>query len=149
MTDTLNFIKASKKGDYKSIYEHNLDVFSDSPDFEWTFEDIKKEVQDGWELFSVMSGQIIIAALFFRQDDDCLLTKNTALKMDFQGAGHSHRIKEFFEKEARERGLGRIYHYCGIDNFRMYSLNESHGYRKTDRKLGPGGTVVEWMKLLK
>ena len=42
-----------------------------------------------------------------------------------------------------------IINFCGIDNFRMYSLNESHGYQKTGRKLGDNGQVVEWKKLVK
>ena len=74
------------------------------------------------------------------------MTKNTSLKMNYQGSGYSHKIKEFFEKVARERKLKKIVHYCGIDNFRMYSLNESHGYKKTPHKLGTNGRVVEWIK---
>jgi hypothetical protein len=31
----------------------------------------------------------------------------------------------------------------------MYSLNESHGYKKLDRKKGKDGEVVEWKKELK
>ncbi len=146
---TLTFKKAKSEKDIKSIHDYNIDAFSDSPDFKWTFEEIKKEVADGWELNSLMDEGEVVAAVFYKVETDSLLTKNTAIKIDHQGAGLSHAIKEFFEKVAREKKLKRIYHYCRIDNFRMYSLNESHQYKKTPRKLGPDGLVVEWMKALK
>ena len=145
----LTFKKAKSEKDIKSIHDYNIDAFSDSPDFKWTFEEIKKEVADGWELNSLMDEGEVVAAVFYKVETDSLLTKNTAIKIDHQGAGLSHAIKEFFEKVAREKKLKRIYHYCRIDNFRMYSLNESHQYKKTPRKLGPDGLVVEWMKTLK
>ena len=146
---TLTFKKAKSEKDIKSIHDYNIDAFSDSPDFKWTFEEIKKEVADGWELNSLMDEGEVVAAVFYKVEIDSLLTKNTAIKIDHQGAGLSHAIKEFFEKVAREKKLKRIFHYCRIDNFRMYSLNESHQYKKTPRKLGPDGLVVEWMKSLK
>ena len=145
----LTFVKAGKTKDYKKIYEHSLGAFSETPDFEWTFEDIKNEVSDGWELFSVNSGKNIVAAIFYKIDKKRLLTKNTALKMNFQGSGYSHRIKEYFEEVAKDKKAEAIVHYCGIDNFRAYSLNESHGYEKTSRKLGDKGQVVEWVKPLR
>jgi hypothetical protein len=145
----LTFKKAKTEKDIRSIHDYNIDAFSDSPDFKWTFEEIKKEVADGWELFSLVSDAEVVAAVFFKIETDSLLTKNTAIKIDHQGAGLSHAIKEFFEKVARENKLKKIYHYCRIDNFRMYSLNESHQYKKTPRKLGPEGLVVEWVKTLK
>lgn len=145
----LNFKKAKSEKDIKAIYDYNIDAFSDSPDFKWTLEEIKNEVEEGWELYSLTNEGEIVAAVFFKVEGDALLTKNTAIKIDHQGAGLSHSIKEFFEKVAREKKLKRIFHYCRIDNFRMYSLNESHQYKKTPKKLGPEGLVVEWMKTLK
>jgi len=144
----LNFKKAKTEKDVQSIYDYNIDAFSDSPDFKWSMDEIKKEVSEGWELYSLMHENEIVAAVFYKIEDDSLLTKNTAIKIDHQGAGLSHSIKEFFEKVAREKKLKRIYHYCRIDNFRMYSLNESHQYKKTPRKIGPDGLVVEWVKTL-
>ena len=145
----LNFKKAKTEKDIQSIYDYNIDAFSDSPDFKWTLEEIKKEVGEGWELYSLMHESEIVAAAFYKIEDDSLLTKNTAIKIDHQGAGLSHAIKDFYEKVAREKKLKRIFHYCRIDNFRMYSLNESHQYKKTPRKLGPDGLVVEWVKTIK
>ena len=69
------------------------------------------------------------------------------LKINHQGAGYNHLIKEFFERKAKELGVGSIKHYCRIDNFRMYSLNESHGYAKTANTI-EDGQIVEWEKLL-
>ncbi|MCO4794835.1 MAG: hypothetical protein KC493_14040 [Bacteriovoracaceae bacterium] len=141
----LTFEKAGKESEYKAIYDHNLDAFTDTPDFKWNLSEIKKEVKDGWKLFSVRAGSDIISAVFIKKDKDALLSKNTAIKMSYQGSGFSHQIKEFIEKTAIELKVNSIYHYCRIDNFRMYSLNESHGYKKTATKLDDG-QIVEWKK---
>ena len=148
----LVFERADKTEDFENIYGHNLDIFSESPDFEWTYDDIRREVEeDGWELYSVRCKEDIIAALFFKVDKSQLLTKNTALKMNFQGSGYSHRIKEFFESVAHKHRIGSIVHYCRIDDFRAYSLNESHGYRRMGvdgGQLEGGKQVVAWIKHL-
>ena len=93
----VNFKKAKTEKDIKSILDYNIDAFSDSPDFKWTFEEVKKEVAEGWELFSLMLEGEVIAAVFYKIEDDSLLTKNTAIKINYQGSGFSHTIKEFFE----------------------------------------------------
>lgn len=142
----LKFQKAKSNKDIQNICDYNIDAFSDSPDFNWNMDEIQNEVAEGWELYSVMVDDEIIAALFFKTDKDTLYTKNTAVKVSYQGSGFSHKIKEYFEKVGRDKGLKHIIHYCRIDNFRMYSLNESHGYRKTPNKFGPDGQVVEWIK---
>ncbi|MCK5884817.1 MAG: hypothetical protein KAG61_14095 [Bacteriovoracaceae bacterium] len=142
----LKFVKASKEQDFKNIFDYNIDAFSDSPDFKWTLDEIKHEVKEGWQLFAAYLNSEIIAACFLRVDNKKLLTKNTAIKMTSQGSGYSHQIKEFFEEQAKELKTAQVIHYCRIDNFRMYSLNESHGYKKTDRKLGERGLIVEWVK---
>lgn len=142
----LTFKKAKTEEDINDVYEHNIDAFSDSPDFKWTIDEIRNEVADGWELYSLILDGEIVAAAFYKIENDSLLTKNTAIKTDHQGAGLSHTIKEFFEKVARDNKLKQIFHYCRIDNFRMYSLNESHSYKKTPNKSGEDGLVVEWVK---
>ena len=147
----LGFKKVEKLQDFKSIHEYTIDAFSDT-DFSWTLEEIQKEVEQGWELWSAISEeQEIIAALFFRVEGDSLLTKNSGLKIHHQGQGYSHEIKDYFEKIARERSLARIIHYCRIDNFRAYSLNEGHEYIKVASMGTPGEEeqVVEWIKILK
>jgi len=144
----LKFNKAASKQEIIDIFEHNIDAFTDTPDFNWTLDEIQLEVKDDWELYSVTTRDEIIAALFLKEQQDTLLSKNTAIKINFQGSGFSHQIKEFFEKEAKKRKLKKILHYCRIDNFRMYSLNESHEYSKTKNTLGDG-QIIEWEKKLK
>ena len=144
----LEFHPAVKEKEIQAIYDHNIDAFSDSPDFKWNLEEIKNEIKGGWELYSVSHDEEIVAALFVSIVDGKLYTKNTGLKIHHQGSGFSHEIKEFYENLAREKKLGRIIHYCRIDNFRMYSLNESHGYRKAENPIDEDGLVVEWTKFL-
>jgi hypothetical protein len=145
----LDFFPAEKAKDIKKIYDYTIDAFSDTPDFRWNLEEIKKEVAEGWSLCGVHnSDKEIVAAVFYRLDKKALLTKNSGLKIDHQGSGFSHEIKEFFENTAKELKASSILHYCRIDNFRMYSLNESHGYHKTDTKIDDG-QIVEWKKTLK
>ncbi|WP_372653739.1 hypothetical protein [Halobacteriovorax sp.] len=146
---SLDFVKANNSKDIKMIYDYNLDAFSDSPGFNWNFDEIKKEVKDGWNLYGVEESGEIIAALFYKIKENTLYSKNTSIKLSHQGSGFSHKIKDFFEKEAKEQKVKQIIHYCSIDNFRMYSLNESHGYVKTDKRLGEKGQVVEWVKQIK
>ena len=146
MNDNLNFISISKDDEVKKVYDFDMEAFSDSPDFKWTFDDIKNEVKDGWNLFSVNMNSDIIAAVFVKKDSGVLHCKNTSIKMQYQGSGFSHRIMDFFESKAKELKAKEIVHYCAIDNFRQYSLNESHGYVKSPRRLGRSGHTTEWIK---
>lgn len=148
-SETLHFTQVTKSDEIKKVFDYNLDAFSDSPDFKWTLDDIKKEVKDGWNLFSVDLNGEIISAAFFRLEGEVLHCKNTSIKMQFQGSGFSHRIMEFFEGKAKNLKSKSIIHYCAIDNFRQYALNESHGYVKTSRKLGKNGHTTEWVKMLR
>ena len=141
----LIFRKASKDKDVKDICEYTLDAFSESPDFNWTPSGIKREIKNGWNLYGVYSGDEVIATAFVKIKSTDLLTKNTAIKITAQGSGFSHEIKDFFEKMAKKEGSKRIYHYCSIDNFRMYALNERHNYKKTDANLNKG-KLIEWVK---
>jgi hypothetical protein len=145
----LEFFPAVKSKAIKEIYDYTIDAFSDTPDFKWNLEEIQNEVKDGWSLCGVRNKQDeIVAAVFYRLDKKKLMTKNTGLKIDHQGSGYSHAMKEFFEKTARGLKAKSIVHYCRIDNFRMYSLNESHGYEKTGCK-ADDEQIVEWEKVLK
>ena len=146
----LRFFKVKKRDEkLKEIYDYTIDAFSDSPDFNWTLEDLKAEMEAGWELFGVRNKEgEVVAAAFLKEEKNNLLTKNTGLRIDHQGSGYNHEIKEFFEKSAQKMHLDKIFHYCRIDNFRMYSLNESHGYYKTGN-IYFDGTVVEWVKDIK
>lgn len=146
---TLKFQPAKTPKDLTAILNYDLVAFSESPGFDWNISGIQGEVKNGWSVYSVVHGGEIIAALLYKIDSGQLLTKNTSLKSSSQGSGFSHKIKDFFEIKAKELGLDKIIHYCEIDNFRAYSLNESHGYEKTPRRLGRSGMVVEWVKDLR
>ncbi len=111
-------------------------------------ENIKKERKNGWKLYSVSTGNEIVAALFLKHDDETLFTKNTPIKIAFQGNGFSHRIKDFYEREANRLQLQRVVNYCPVDNFRMIALNESHGYRKTGNMIGTNKGIDEWEKIV-
>ena len=145
----LIFKPATTQKDIKSVVEYNIDAFSDSPDFNWNLEEVNLEISDGWELFSVSFSNEIIAAVFLKSEGDALLSKQTAIKMSHQGKEFSHRIKDFIEQKAKEKKLKKVVNHCRIDNFRMYSLNESHGYTKTNKKMDDSGQIVEWIKKLK
>ena len=142
----LIFKEAKSDKDIKDIFDHTIDAFSDSPDFNWKLPEIKKEVKEGWKLFACKLDKEVIAAVFIKVEGKKLLSKNTAIKMNHHGSGYSHKIKEFLEETATTKKLSEIRHFCRIDNFRMYSLNESHGYEKTPEQDSEDGQVVEWVK---
>lgn len=142
----LTFKKVDTEEQIQEVYDYNIDAFSDTPDFKWTLEDIRQEMAEGWELMAVYLADEIIAAVFYKVEKDALLTKNTAVKMNYQGSGYSHKIKDYIELLAKKKKVKKIIHYCRIDNFRMYSLNESHGFEKTGRTYGDDVQVVEWSK---
>jgi len=144
----LSFFKAKKTKEINEIYDYTTDAFSDTPDFKWNLEEIEQEVKDGWTLCGVKNkDKEIVAALFYQLKSKSLLTKNTGLRIDHQGSGYSHAIKDYFEQTAKELKAKSIVHYCRIDNFRMYSLNESHGYSKTGLD-SEDDQIVKWEKNL-
>lgn len=149
-TKKLKFEKIEDPKDIEKVYNYDVEVFTETPDFDWTLESIKDEVQDGWSLYAVTLGEQIIAAAFLKEDDldETLLTKNTPIKMIFQGNGFSHRIKDFFEEEAKSRQKKHLHHYCSSHNFRMIALNESHGYVRTPKVFNDVKYMTEWKKTL-
>lgn len=142
-------VKASSDKALNDIYNFNVQVFAGSQDFEWTKDNLKNEMKDGWDIFSVNIDKDIICALFVKNDKDKLLTKNTPIKMNFQGNGFSHIIKDFYEDYAKEYGITTVINYCPDDNFRMISLNEGHGYKRTGNTLKNASNMIEWVKELK
>ena len=144
----LSFKKVTSEKEIKEIYNFNVQAFSDTPDVDWTLNYLKTEASEGWEIFGVKekNGSEIVAVAFLKEEAKSLLTKNTGIKMLFQGNGYSHQIKDFYEKEARSRGLNSIFNYCRKDNFRMMNLNNSHGYVQTNKETNG---IVEWEKALK
>lgn len=143
---TLTFIESSSEKQIQEIYNFNVQAFADAQDFDWSVKNLKNEIKDGWTLFSVNYDENIVAALFLKELQGTLYTKNTPIKMNFQGNGFSHMIKDFYEDIAKEVGAQRIVNYCPFDNFRMISLNERHAYTKTGKSLGDSKKIIEWEK---
>jgi predicted GNAT family acetyltransferase len=144
----LEFREAKKEEEVVNLSKFDVQAFTDTQDFSWNLDNIKKEVKTGWKLYSVMSEEEIVAAVLMRKDGDTLFTKNTPIKMAFQGNGFSHKIKDFYEHEAKRSNLSRLVNYCPMDNFRMIALNESHGYKRTGKAFGIGNNIIEWVKVL-
>lgn len=140
----MRFVKCSKEKDLKELYLYNVDVFAEATDFVWSLENLKREREGGWDIYALFISGEIVAAAFLRFADNVMYTKNTSLKMNYQGKGFSHRIKDFFEHMAKSHQVKEIVHYCAVDNFRAIALNESHGYIR-GRSL-KNGEVVEWRK---
>lgn len=143
MTSSLKFETRHTKEEIKEVYNFNTEAFTDLN--EWTQTSIEKQLKEGWELVSVKSGKEIICALFIKKNGPSLLTKNTPIKINHQGNGYSHEIKEFYEKYAKENGIKEVYNYTPRDNFRMISLNEGHDYAKTGESI-EDGALIEWVK---
>lgn len=145
----LIFKEAKKEEEVVNISNFDVQAFTDASDFSWTLDNMKKEVKTGWKLYSVLAEDEIIAAVLVKRDGDTLLTKNTPIKMAFQGNGFSHMIKDFYEEEAKKQQIKKVYNYCPVDNFRMIALNESHGYQKTGKSFGMNQNIIEWVKDIK
>lgn len=145
---SLVFQESSSEEEIKDIYNFNIHAFADIQDFEWSVDSIKKEISEGWTLLSVSYGKDIVAAVFVKIDNSILYTKNTPIKIEYQGNGFSHMIKEFYEEYANSNGITKIINYCPDDNFRMISLNEGHDYEKTGNRLGEHSNIIEWEKSL-
>ncbi len=141
----LIFQLAQDQKSIRKILNFNMEVFSELPDVDWNVTGIKKELESGWELYSVKAEDQIVAALFLRLKEKAVQTKHTAIKIDHQGNAYSHQIRDFVENKARETGLSTLINFCAVDDFRMISLNETHGYKKTSRVL-KNGEFSEWEK---
>ncbi len=144
----LKFKEAKKEEEIVNISKFDMQAFTDTQDFSWSLDNLKKEVKTGWKLMSVMVEDEIVAAVLIKKEGDTLLTKNTPIKMAFQGNGFSHEIKNFYENEAKKSQLQKVVNYCPVDNFRMIALNESHGYKRTGNAFGVSNNIIEWVKVI-
>ena len=143
MSKDLKFVPSQTKDEIKDVYNFNTEAFTELK--EWSQQSIEGQIKAGWQLVSVKSGEEIICALFIKKNGPSLLTKNTPIKINHQGNGYSHAIKDFYETYAKENGLSEVYNYTPRDNFRMISLNEGHDYSKTGKSLDDGA-LIEWIK---
>ncbi len=148
MSEIVNLVFTERKSseEINNIYNFNVRAFADSQAFDWSEQNIKNEIKDGWQLYSVECDGDIVAAVFMKEDDKQLLTKNTPIKMDYQGNGFSHMIKDFYEEYAANNKIETIINFCPTDSFRMIALNERHDYVKTGNVLADD--IVEWKKNL-
>ncbi len=144
----LVFKEAKKEEEVVNLSKFDVQAFTDTQDFSWTLDNMKKEVKTGWKLYSVTTEDEIVAAVLVKKDGDTLFTKNTPIKMAFQGNGFSHMIKNFYEDEAKKLQIRKVINYCPVDNFRMIALNESHGYKRTGNAFGINQNIIEWVKVL-
>lgn len=144
----LKFETNTTQDELKEIYNFNVEAFADSQDFAWTEENLANEVKNGWKIISAKIDEDIVCALFMKKEEANLLTKNTPIKINHQGNGHSHTIKEFYEEYAKDNQLKSVYNYCPDDNFRMISLNEGHEYIRTGKTLDGNKKMIEWVKKL-
>jgi RimJ/RimL family protein N-acetyltransferase len=144
----LEFKEAKKEEEILNLSKFDVQAFTDTQDFSWTLENIKKELKTGWKLYSVLTEDEIVAAVLVKKDGDSLHTRNTPIKMAFQGNGFSHQIKNFYEDEAKKLQISKVVNYCPVDNFRMIALNESHGYKRTGNAFGTNQKIIEWVKEL-
>jgi RimJ/RimL family protein N-acetyltransferase len=144
----LEFKEAKKEEEILNLSKFDVQAFTDTQDFSWTLENIKKELKTGWKLYSVLTEDEIVAAVLVKRDGDSLHTRNTPIKMAFQGNGFSHQIKNFYEDEAKKLQISKVVNYCPVDNFRMIALNESHGYKRTGNAFGTNQNIIEWIKEL-
>jgi hypothetical protein len=145
---SLVFREAKKEEEVVNLSKFDIQAFTDTQDFSWSLDNIKREVKTGWKLFSVMADEEIVAAVLIKKDAETLFTKNTPIKMAFQGNGFSHQIKNFYEEEAKRSHITKVINYCPVDNFRMIALNESHGYKRTGNAFGINNNIIEWVKVL-
>jgi predicted GNAT family acetyltransferase len=146
VNNELLFSRCKTEDDLRKVYNYEVDVFAEAGNFEWSWENLISEQKQGWEIYSLTLDQEILAAIFLRLDENALYTKNTSMKMSYQGHGYSHRIKEFYEQKAKEKAAKKIINFCAVDNFRTIALNESHGYQRIG--VLNNGEVLKWEKTL-
>ncbi len=148
---SLKFYLCDNEEDILEVVNFNNKAFSDIPQVEWSLDSIKHEMGNKWKLIAVESEEEseIIAVLFVKLDGDMLHTKNTSIKLPYQGQGCSHEIKEFYEEYAIDNSAKKIANVCHNTDFRTISLNEKHGYKKNeDSSLPSDSEFVEWKKVL-
>ncbi len=143
---TLEFRAIKGEQEIEDVYNYNSQAFSGILEKNWSMETLKEEVKSGWQLYAAVEEDQIVAALFIKKEEGALLTKNTSIKMGFQGKGHSHLIKQFYEDYAKENHLASIKSYCRQDDFRAISLNGTHGYVQKGNMMVGNCEILEWGK---
>ena len=76
----LVFKEAKKEEEVVNLSKFDIQAFTDTQDFSWSLDNIKKEVKTGWKLYSVMTDDEIVAAVESAQEHisaEVLATKFT------------------------------------------------------------------------
>ena len=133
--------KESDNSELSEVISPNLKAFSAGPLISWTEDSIRSQLSEGWDFFAVSFNNDIVAGLFTKNEDGKLVTKNTPLNIQYQGNAFSHRIKEFYEKLAKDNKCDEVISLCGTDNFRTIALNQSHGYVLTTKEALEGHEI--------
>lgn len=81
----LTFKEAKKEEEVVNLSKFDIQAFTDTQDFSWSLDNIKKEVKTGWKLYSVTAEEEIVAAVLMKKDGDILFTKNTPIKTGLSG----------------------------------------------------------------
>jgi predicted GNAT family acetyltransferase len=145
-TQTPVFHKVNSSEDVSEVYNHNVEVFLESFDFDWNPSAIMDQLKQGWRFYSVKIGEEIIAALFVYKTGKKLMSQHSNIKMEHRGNGHSHRLKEFIEDLAKQEGLEVVENICRQNDFRLISLNETHHYKRVEDS--DQGDFILWRKKL-
>jgi hypothetical protein len=82
----LEFTESKSNKTIDEIYNFSTEAFSGLSE-EWSVDGLKKQVKEGWQLYSVKFEGEVVAAVLTKEDADMLLTKNTTIKINYQGNG--------------------------------------------------------------
>ena len=142
----LVFKTISKVTEINDMVGNQKEVFSAEPLVIWNQESVENELDEGWNLYTVLFNKDMVAGLFVKKQADKLITKNTHLNIQYQGNAFSHRIKEFYEELAENENCSSVVNLCGGDHFRTIALNESHGYILEKKDQSEGHEIQTWSK---
>lgn len=150
MSSPLIFHLARKNEDLQKILDHNIGAFTNElPSMEWSLKGLQKQRSQDWEVYSIIEEKQIICVFLLKIMKGKIITFNTPIRMGYQGKGHSHTIKNHFEKYATSKNSEKIVHYCHESDHRAISLNETHHYiqvEKDDKDKSDYPEFLKWEK---
>ena len=144
----LNFHEVKNQDEFDQIIRYDQSAFSTGVGFEWSLKGLELEKKRGWKIIGVFNNEIVVASVLAKKEGKTLLTKTSPVKLDFQGNGFSHQIKDYLEDYAKKNKCLSIRHFCRSDDFRGISLNETHGYKKVNFPENDDENISLWEKTL-
>lgn len=143
----ISFQRCSDLSEIKKIYQFDVEAFAAIDDQNWKLENLEVDFKSGWEFYSAKLGDEVVAALFVKKKGGGFYTRHTGVKLDHQGKGISHEIKNYIEELAVSEKSSNIFNFCHPENFRNISLNETHGYAPSSKSpVLPSGSYSVWKK---